>query len=324
MTSSFSPSNIDPAVLAADRVLTGADGSPNPEEAGRLYERALVAGSGEAAERLAVLTAMGVARTADFPLAFDYLARSADLGHRPAQKQLAIFADRKDLTTRAPKAPIWGKVRADIDLDALLRPPPGRREHLSPAIAVLESFIPRSFCRWIVDRGRGRLTASKVNHIEEGGARADSMRTAEAAAFGLTDTDLVVVVVQERLVRASHVPLYCHEPPNLLHYGAGQQYRPHFDFIDPRIQAFHEELRIFGQRIGTCLVYLNDDFDGGETAFPRLGWKYRGKPGDALLFNNVTTSGQPDVASLHAGLPPTRGEKWLLSLWLRDRVQPLG
>jgi hypothetical protein len=27
----------------------------------------------------------------------------------------------------------------------------------------------------------------------------------------------------------------------------------------------------------------------------------------------------PDVKTLHAGLAPTRGEKWLLSQWMRRR-----
>jgi prolyl 4-hydroxylase len=87
--------------------------------------------------------------------------------------------------------------------------------------------------------------------------------------------------------------------------------------------AFRDELAVLGQRIVTCLVYLNDGFEGGETEFPAIDWRYRGKPGDSLIFNNVTPQGLPDMASLHAGLPPTRGEKWVLSQWVRDRVQPI-
>lgn len=313
----------DARITAANRVLVGADGQADPEVARRLYEEAAAAGSGAAAERLAVLSAIGVAQAQDFGAAFDLLARSADLGHRPAQKQLALLAGRSDLMLRTPKASIWNKVRAEIDEAAVLSPPPARREHLSPAIFVLESFIPKQFCRWIIERGRGRLAGGKVSHIGEGAPRADPMRTAEAAPYGLTETDIVMAVVQARLARASGLPVHWHEPPNLLHYSPGQEYQPHFDFIDPRIPAFRDELSVFGQRIATCLVYLNDDFAGGETGFLKLGWKYRGRPGDALLFNNVMANGQPDQSSLHAGLPPTRGEKWLLSLWVRDRVQPV-
>jgi prolyl 4-hydroxylase len=69
------------------------------------------------------------------------------------------------------------------------------------------------------------------------------------------------------------------------------------------------------------LIYLNDEYTGGETDFPVLGWRYRGSPGDALAFRNVTAAGLPDVRTLHAGRPPAGGEKWLLSKWIRDRRQ---
>jgi hypothetical protein len=314
---------IDPRVEAADRVLLGIEVQGDPVEAWRLYEAAAADGSGLAAERLAVMQAVGVARPADFGAALDQLARAADLGQRHAQKQLALFADRKDLTTRAPKAPIWGKVRAEIDVAKLLAPARSKREHLSPSIYSMAGFIPRVWCKWIIDHGRGRLTPGRPGKTGVGAPRAEIMRTAEAATFTLTQTDLVVVAVQEKLARAARVPLHWGEPPNLLHYAPGQEYRPHFDFIDPRVAAFQRELAVLGQRIATCLVYLNDDFEGGETEFPHVGWRHRGKPGDAIVFNNVTSQGLPDGTSLHAGRPPTRGEKWVLSLWLRDRVQPI-
>ena len=78
-----------------------------------------------------------------------------------------------------------------------------------------------------------------------------------------------------------------------------------------------------GQRVATCLTWLNDDYAGGETEFPRIGFRHRGNPGDAMLFLNVTPDRRPDPLSLHAGLPPTRGRKWLLSQWVRDRRQPI-
>jgi hypothetical protein len=33
-----------------------------------------------------------------------------------------------------------------------------------------------------------------------------------------------------------------------------------------------------------CLMYLNDDYDGGEISFPGLGFTYRPIAGDILLF----------------------------------------
>jgi hypothetical protein len=42
-----------------------------------------------------------------------------------------------------------------------------------------------------------------------------------------------------------------------------------------------------------------------------------------LFLNVLQPSREPDPLTLHAGLPPTRGHKWVLSQWVRDRVQPI-
>ena len=70
----------------------------------------------------------------------------------------------------------------------------------------------------------------------------------------------------------------------------------------------------------TFLLYLNEGYKGGETAFPQLGWQYKGRTGDALFFYNATPDGAPDRRTLHAGTPTTRGEKYLFSQWIRFRV----
>ncbi len=117
----------DYALAVADGVLMGREGDPEPQAAYALYEAAADAGSGAAAERLAVMAAMGIARRADFGMALDMLARAGNLGHRRAQKQLALLSGRSDLMTRAPKAAIWANVRAGIDVAAMLSPPTMRQ-----------------------------------------------------------------------------------------------------------------------------------------------------------------------------------------------------
>ena len=54
--------------------------------------------------------------------------------------------------------------------------------------------------------------------------------------------------------------------------------------------------------------------------FPQLGKRFKGRRGNALFFWNVEPDGTPDKRTVHAGLPPTRGEKWMLSQWIRERV----
>jgi prolyl 4-hydroxylase len=104
----------------------------------------------------------------------------------------------------------------------------------------------------------------------------------------------------------------------VLHYDEGEEITDHFDFIDPKVPGYEQELARRGERVVTFLVYLNDDYGGGETAFPRLGISHKGRRGEGLYFVNALADG-PDVRMLHAGRPPLRGEKWIVSQFVRNR-----
>jgi hypothetical protein len=104
---------------------------------------------------------------------------------------------------------------------------------------------------------------------------------------------------------------------NNLMYKPGEEYRAHFDFFAPEMAAADSS----GQRIRTLLVYLNTGYDGGETQFVSANMKLKGDTGDAVLFHNCdAATGAPDRATLHAGLPVTSGQKWLLSKWYREKT----
>jgi prolyl 4-hydroxylase len=89
-------------------------------------------------------------------------------------------------------------------------------------------------------------------------------------------------------------------------HAPGQQYHPHVDWLG-------EE----NARIRTALVYLNDDYAGGETAFVKTGLRVRGRKGDVLVFSSVNAAGGFEPLSEHAGLPVTSGTKYLASRWIR-------
>jgi hypothetical protein len=135
---------------------------------------------------------------------------------------------------------------------------------------------------------------------------------------------VVTLAVRERLAAAAGLPTVQLEAPQVLHYTVGQRFAHHVDYFEPSSPRMAADMAINGQRVATALLYLNDEgLEGGETDFPRLGLRHRGRKGDALVFFNVDATGRADPRTWHAGLPPTRGEKWLLSQWMRDRA-PMG
>jgi hypothetical protein len=145
------------------------------------------------------------------------------------------------------------------------------------------------------------------------------MRTNSAAGFDLMHADLVQVVVQWRMSAAVGVPVQHMEGPTVLHYAIGEQITNHYDFVNPKIPNYAAEIAQRGQRIITFLVYLNDDYEGGETDFPTLSLRYHGAKGDGLFFTNALPNGKPDARMVHAGMPPTSGEKWIIAQFIRSR-----
>ncbi|HEX5237250.1 MAG TPA: 2OG-Fe(II) oxygenase [Sphingomicrobium sp.] len=166
----------------------------------------------------------------------------------------------------------------------------------------------------MIDKAAPRLVAASAHGTDDKGDR-----TALDAAFGPRERDLVVAVLQERAARVSQVPIEYHEPPNAISYEPGQEFKPHVDYVDPRVPEFRSELEYLGQRTVTFVTYLNEDFEGAETQFLRANLKLRGRTGDSIVLLNVHPDGQPDYATIHCAPAPTRGRKWVLSQWIRNK-----
>lgn len=80
-----------------------------------------------------------------------------------------------------------------------------------------------------------------------------------------------------------------------------------------------------GERMATLLVYLTDDFDGGETEFPKLGLKVKPPVGSALLFYNFGPGWGGRACSAeaaHRSNRVTRGSKVVLQRWHSYQEQP--
>ena len=103
----------------------------------------------------------------------------------------------------------------------------------------------------------------------------------------------------------------------VVRYKPGQKYEAHWDacWEDHKCVEF---LKQGGQRYATFLLYLNDDFTGGETVFPRRNIKIKPVKGKSALFFNLEKDNKTKLDdSFHAGLPPVTGVKWMCNIWVR-------
>lgn len=287
-------------------------GSGEAAEGAALIEAECESGSADAAAVLATLEAMGAARPQSWERALDYLELAARRGSRRAQAQLQFLG-------RAERGGDWSGVRARVDIPALTASPPRRPVSERPRIRVIEGFASPAECDWVTAIPQGKLNPAWVWDPQTGENRPDSSRTNRGLDLGPRDMDVVVQVLRARISAASNLPLPVFEPAQIMHYRPGEEFRPHHDYLDPGQAGDRAQIARLGQRIATFLLYLNDDYEGGETEFLKTGFRYRGRKGDALLFANVDSARAPDPLTTHAGRPPTRGEKWILSQWIRDR-----
>ncbi len=299
--------------LLGGQLLSGRGAAPDPVMGARLIMAAAERGGGYACALAAVLLASGIGG-ADWPRALDHLQRAAELGYPPAQDQLRLLA--------GAGGEDWAGLRRSVNLQAWRTAPKPEVLSKAPRIQAFEALLPPEVCDWLIARARERLGPAQVYDPSTGGPLRTTARRNSAADFALVDTDMVQLAVRERVGAATGLTVDGMQGPQILHYAVGETFTPHHDYLDPRLDGPARDMAIRGQRVATCLVYLNADLEGGETDFPELGLRYRGGCGDALVFFNVDEQGRPDPRTLHAGLPPTAGEKWALSQWCHDRPVP--
>ena len=285
------------------RLLTGDRAPALPAEGAKFLQEAAVAGDPEAAARIAALTALGHHFRQDWEGGLRWLAAAAKRGWEPAREQLRVLANGTP----------------DIDLSIWLSVAPVQELSAEPRVRALDAFITPAFCEWLITRARGRLTRARVYDPVSREDVVRATRSNSVANFGLADVELLDVVLQAKMSLASGVPMNQMEAPAVLHYAAGEEASDHFDFVNPDIPDYAQEIARNGQRIMTFLVYLNEDYEGGETDFPKLGICNKGRRGQGIYFVNAHTDMQPDRRMLHAGRAPTRGEKWLVSQFIRSR-----
>lgn len=306
--------SLDALHLLGIRLLLGDRAPFNPEQGISMLREATDKGHAGAPATLSILHALGVHVPQGWNMALELMAVSADRGNQESREQIAIMA-RVPVDTHDDSRSLVSRIRLD---DWVSRP---EAVDLSgdPLVRSYPAFAPPEICNWMIRRSRNRLKPAAVYDAVARQVTYHSTRTNSVAIYNLVETDLLQLLVQGRMAACTGVPFRNFEASSVLHYRVGQAIRNHFDFIDPESPNYEEQIRTQGQRVITFLLYLNDDYEGGETAFPELGISHKGRAGEGMYFVNALQDGSPDIRTLHAGQPPTSGEKWIVSQFIRNR-----
>lgn len=193
----------------------------------------------------------------------------------------------------------------------------------TPTVFVEDNVASAEECEHIIklaeNRGLEKNSLIMTTHLSENGELQGEYGKDRGSSgvwvFPKEDDTLDQIV--ERVSAIANIPSSHAEPVLLQQYNVGEEYKPHIDaFITDEMPRTMKES---GNRIATLLLYLNNPV-GGVTMFTKLGIGIHPIQGRVLVFGDLDENKNPNWLSEHYGMPPEEGEKWVLSIWYREKI----
>lgn len=231
-------------------------------------------------------------------LGWHHLGAARDLGDEVAGRMLELLPP---LAIRAER-PTQSQLLAAAQL-AAPAPPVAERVCDSPMIFAVEGFISSLECKYLIAHGAAQLGPALVDRDVY---RPEVWR-ADARRFDHFEDLPFLALLARKIAETLGYPDE-RKSIRVIRYGPGGEFRPHYDSIPG------------DRRAVSAILYLSDDYVGGETSFPRASVRFRGDAGDLLFFHSYFGD-ELDRNALHAGLPVISGEKWIATAFYGQTPQ---
>jgi prolyl 4-hydroxylase len=189
-----------------------------------------------------------------------------------------------------------------------------RRNRTLYHVQEIPDFLTVAECDHIIERAAPHLKQSEVLAKSKGNSK--SIARSSESGFVPQRGDSVLRSVERKIAELSELPVDHQEMLPVTHYYPHTFYSPHLDAFpasDPVVAAGND-------RESTVLIYLNDDYTGGETRLPRIGVSVVPERGKAVLFTNLKPDGRPNPIAQHEAKIVLSGEKWVVNQWIRQEV----
>jgi predicted 2-oxoglutarate/Fe(II)-dependent dioxygenase YbiX len=189
-------------------------------------------------------------------------------------------------------------------------------------IVVVPEFLSAATCAELCarldERPSERLTVVDVERstADEVAREFDDRRVTERVDVGELQSELDELVqraIEQRIAPRVERSFEWFEQPQLLRYRPGGLYDSHADsdnlFFDEGV--WKKTL----DRDMSLLIYLNDEYEGGQLEFEHFEYSLRPRAGMLVFFPS-------DVRYLHAARPVTAGQRYAVVSWAAFRDEP--
>lgn len=183
--------------------------------------------------------------------------------------------------------------------------------NIPPGFLLIQNFLSSSQCKKLiasVDR-QTSIQARVQDPSDNNKTTVSEHRNNEISNLG-QDTglinDLFKALFRNQVKEYYGKPLAHFEKPQCLKYSAGGHYQFHADS-----ENWNSELKCWQKHINrdvSLLLYLNDDFTGGEIVFPNFNFKLKPQQGMLLCFPS-------DHRYVHKAEKTLSGKRYVIVSW---------
>ena len=186
-----------------------------------------------------------------------------------------------------------------------------------PLIFTLEGLLSEKEINHVLELSKDKLKRSQTGDPDN--SVISEYRTSDSC-FVETKEDEIAELLKDKISLLLNIHKSWFDTWfQIVHYDKNKEYKAH---TDP-ILSINKEHSMYHRRY-TCLFYLNDVEEGGETVFPKLGLMNKPKKGKLLFFENYKKDGDKLVVhpfSEHSALPVIKGEKWAFTQWIHSPIE---
>lgn len=188
--------------------------------------------------------------------------------------------------------------------------------YLKPRIVIFHDIIYDSEIETIKKLAQPRFRRATVQNSETGELEVAHYRISKSAWLKDNDHDHIHTVNQ-RVEALTGLTMTTAEELQVVNYGIGGHYEPHYDFARKEEHNAFKRLGT-GNRIATILFYMSDVPQGGATVFPSIRVSLWPTKGSAAFWYNLYPNGEGDYETRHAACPVLAGSKWVSNKWIHE------
>ena len=183
---------------------------------------------------------------------------------------------------------------------------------------IIDSFLTKNECKEIINLAKKNTfydSKVKLNTIQK------NHRTSKTSWLKFDKNNKILNKIYEKYSKLVNIPKNFIGSMQIIYYDKNGFFNEHQDQCYSDSDYCKDLTNSRGARFCNLFIYLNDDFKGGETTFPKLNLKIKPKTGKVILFYMLNSAGtKVHPFAIHSGEKIKSGIKMAANLWIRKKI----